>query len=276
MVVHVVQEPVGDRRLRRGGLERRVRVDHPGGGVEARVGDAPDGRPCRCCSARSRAASRSCRRCRCSRRCPRRRFVTALCGRMLTNSPSDMKRPAHVLEDEDVAVALEVGSVGPSWSCSDRRRRAPRSRACGSAGSGSGFGGVVRHVDRGEELDPVAHRDAVLDTWCSCERMYAARSSSAVCSLAPHTAHTPAATTTPTTSPVNGARLIATPPFPEPILTRLRPSGTRGACKPTIASSQRSARSISDAQTAPVATADHDRHRQIVHDLTGIPLVGLE
>ena len=42
VVVPVVAgEPVGDRGLRRGGLERGVGVDHAGGRVETRVRDAP-------------------------------------------------------------------------------------------------------------------------------------------------------------------------------------------------------------------------------------------
>ena len=41
MVPVVADEPVGDRRLRRGRLERGVGVDHAGGGVEAGIGDAP-------------------------------------------------------------------------------------------------------------------------------------------------------------------------------------------------------------------------------------------
>ena len=45
----VADEPVGDRRLRRGGLQRGMRVDDAGGGVEAGIRDAPHARRCRCC-----------------------------------------------------------------------------------------------------------------------------------------------------------------------------------------------------------------------------------
>ena len=70
---------------------------------------------------------------------------------------------AHVLVDEDVALLAEVTSAADAAEGgSYRRRRARRCTACGCSRIGYVCAGVLRHVDGGEELHAVAHRDAVL------------------------------------------------------------------------------------------------------------------
>ena len=69
---------------------------------------------------------------------------------------------AHVLEDEDEALAL-VLLKGPGGLCSGRHRRARPSTACGRAGWDSvGSGWRQRGVDRREQRHTVPHRDAQL------------------------------------------------------------------------------------------------------------------
>jgi hypothetical protein len=103
IVAHVV---IGDGRLRRDRHQRRMRVDHAGGGVEIPAAKCPTSRPCRYCRERSSPASRWCRRCRCFRRHP----WAVLHG--LVRADGDViafahEAAAHVLIDEDELLALE-------------------------------------------------------------------------------------------------------------------------------------------------------------------------
>jgi hypothetical protein len=94
VVVEVVEEPVGDRRLRADRAQRRMGVDHARGGVEAGVGD-PVQADAAVVMPGSRAAARSMVSkvsLDSSMSCGRPSW-RALCGRTSTNSPPDMKAP---------------------------------------------------------------------------------------------------------------------------------------------------------------------------------------
>ena len=167
VVAHV---EIGDRRLRRGGTDRRMRVDDAGRRVEARIGNTPDA-------------------------------DTAVMVRHVLEQPVDavvhvaafvdighgllhimMRRhlqpaafghvaAAHVLEDVDVAGLVELLGradvpAGPAvlvdtvaatvvGADADAVRRAHHQERIGLAG-------VLRHIDHRVQAHAVAHRDAVL------------------------------------------------------------------------------------------------------------------
>ena len=124
----VAQVVVGDRRLRRHRLQRRMRVDHAGRDVEARIRDAPHADARRCCRARSSPASRWCPRCRCSRRCP----STPSSGCADAPPPTRPRRDSGRARPGRPRSRLPSGSdrTARSWCGSCRCRTAPPNTAC--------------------------------------------------------------------------------------------------------------------------------------------------
>ncbi len=162
VVVEVVaDEPVGDRRLGRGGDERRVGVDRGHRGVEARVRDAPD--PDLSVVEANALQEPLDRVPGVARLVHVLRSLGGVEGPHVHELALRHEAAPHVLVDEDEpllrrrvrgahAVGVGVAPVG----------RDAVGRAVEQDRIALGATGVLRDVDGGEQLHPVAHRDAVL------------------------------------------------------------------------------------------------------------------
>ncbi len=157
----VADEPVGDGRLGRHGLERGVGVDHAGGGVEARVRDAPH--------AHAAVVPGDVLQQPLDRVVRVRALVDVRRARLLREVRPHVDElalrhhpPAHVLVDEDVALAHEAGGRPETVLV---RVGAVGRHAVGRAVEENRVGraAILGHVHGREELHAVAHRDAVLE-----------------------------------------------------------------------------------------------------------------
>ena len=157
----VAYEPVGDRRLGRGGVERRVGVDRGHRGVEARVRDAPD--PDLAVVEADALQEPLDRVPGVARLVHVLRALGGVEGPHVHELALRHEAAPHVLVDEDEpllrrrfrgahAVGVGVAPVG----------RDAVGRAVEQDRIPLGATGVLRDVDGGEQLHPVAHRDAVL------------------------------------------------------------------------------------------------------------------
>ena len=155
----VVEVEVGDRRLGRGGLDRRIRIDDSGRGVETGIGDAPDAHPPVVAGHLAQE--------------PLDRVVgvgalidpggvvaIGAGGGGFDEGALGQTAAADILEDKDVTGAQKAvpgGDILPVFV------RAVRSDGVGGSGEEERISpaGVLRHIEGGEEPDAVPHGDLI-------------------------------------------------------------------------------------------------------------------